>query len=118
MEARGFDYGVCITKLSVHPWTHWYKHPRIKYTQTALPAPNPAQVSGTTGRYSIVWLQLALNRQLAAGYIEGVELAVDGIYGAKTSQVAASYWQHKGWTKEFEVWGVGKNTIKALQKVW
>lgn len=31
IEARGFDYGVCITDLSKRPWTHWYKHPMIDY---------------------------------------------------------------------------------------
>nr|WP_295681480.1 NlpC/P60 family protein [uncultured Lachnoclostridium sp.] len=31
IEARGFNYGVCITNLSARPWTHWYEHPEIKY---------------------------------------------------------------------------------------
>ncbi|MDE7325768.1 MAG: hypothetical protein K2N63_05775, partial [Lachnospiraceae bacterium] len=116
VEARGFDYGVCITPLKGRPWTHWYKHPRIKYTQTALPAPDPAQINGTTGRYSIVWLQLALNRQLAAGCIQGAELAVDGVYGIKTAKMVAKYWQRKGWSEESEVWSVGRGTVKALGK--
>ena len=117
VEARGFDYGTCLTKLSARPWTHWYKHPRIKYTQTALPAPEPAKVGKATSRYSVVWLQLALNRQLAAGYIQGTALTVDGVYGAKTARVVAEYWRKKNWSKETEVWSVGKNTVKALQKV-
>ncbi len=116
VEARGFDYGVCITSLKSRPWTHWYKHPRIKYTQTALPAPSPQKASKTTDRYSVVWLQLALNRQLAAGYITGTALTVDGVYGTKTAQAAGAYWRKKGWTRENEIWGVGKNTLKALGK--
>lgn len=116
VDARGFDYGVCITKLSARLWTHWHRHPRIKYTQTALSAPDPAQINGTTGRYSIVWLQLALNRQLAAGCIQGAELTVDGVYGIKTVKMVAKYWQRKGWLEESEVWSVGRGTVKALGK--
>ena len=33
VEARGFDYGVCETKLSARPWTEWYKHPKIQYPE-------------------------------------------------------------------------------------
>ena len=116
VEARGFDYGVCITALKKCPWTHWYKHPKIQYTGTALPAPSPQKASKTTDRYSVVWLQLALNRQLAAGYITGTALTVDGVYGTKTAQAAGAYWRKKGWTRENEIWGVGKNTLKALGK--
>lgn len=117
VEARGFDYGVCITRLSTRLWTHWYRHPKIRYTGTALPAPSPAKVGRQTGRYSIVWLQLALNRQIAAGYIDSVvPLTVDGEYGRKTANAAGAYWRKKGWTKKLEVWSVGKNTVKALQR--
>lgn len=117
VEARGFDYGVCITPLRGRPWTHWYKHPKIKYTGTALALPSPEKVGKTTDRYSVVWLQLALNRQIAAGYIKGQPLYVDGVYGGSTARAAAAYWKKKGWTVKDEVWGVGKNTLKALQKV-
>ncbi len=117
VEARGFDYGVCITSLKSRPWTHWYKHPKIAYTSTALQAPSPQKIGKQTSIYSIVWLQLALNRQIAAGYIQGVVLTVDGVYGKKTAVATGTYWQRKGWSKEAEIWGVGKNTIKALQKV-
>lgn len=117
VEARGFNYGVCITPLKGRPWTHWYKHPQITYTQTALPAPSPAKVGKTTDRYSVVWLQIALNRQITIGYIKGKLLDVDGIYGSKTAQAAALYWQKKGWTTKDKVWGVGANTINALKKI-
>jgi len=118
VEARGFDYGVCITRLSVRPWTHWYKHHRIQYTEKMLPTPEPMQINGTTDRYSVVWLQLALNRQIKADYIQSAELTVDGVYGAKTARVVAEYWRKRGWGKqESEVWGVGKGTVKALQKI-
>lgn len=114
VEARGFDYGVCLTRLTARPWTHWYRHNRIKYTDTALPMPESAQINKVTSRYSIIWLQLALNRQIAAGNIKGEILDVDGVYGSRTAAITAVYWQHKGWTEKTEVWGVGKNTIKAL----
>ena len=116
VEARGFDYGVCLTALKSRPWTHWYKHPRIKYDNKAMLAPSPQKIGRTTDKYSVVWLQLALNRQIAEGIIEGKPLTVDGVYGAKTAILAAAYWKYKGWTKENEVWGIGKSTIKALGK--
>jgi hypothetical protein len=116
VEARGFDYGVCITQLNARPWTHWYRHNRIKYTEKMLPTPEPMQINGTTDRYSVVWLQLALNRQIEAGYIQGADLTVDGVYGAKTARVVAEYWKKKGWSKESEVWSIGKGTVQALQK--
>ncbi|ABX41186.1 NlpC/P60 family protein [Lachnoclostridium phytofermentans] len=34
VEARGFNYGVCITNLKDRPWTHWYEHPEINYNKT------------------------------------------------------------------------------------
>ncbi len=117
VEARGFDYGVCLTRLSARPWTHWYRHPRIKYTEKMLPTPEPAQVNGVTDRYSVVWLQLALNRQIKVGYIQSAELTVDGVYGAKTARAVAAYWRKRGWgNQEHEIWSVGKGTIKALGK--
>ena len=117
VEARGFEYGVCLTKLAERPWTHWYQHPKIRYAVKALPAPNPMKVGKTTGRYSIVWLQLALNQQIAAEFIKEPALEVDGVYGKRTAEAAAAYWQRKGWAKRDEVWGVGKNTVRALQRL-
>ncbi len=117
VEARGFDYGTCITVLKGRPWTHWYMHPKIKYDEKMLPEPSPKKIKKTSNRYSIAWLQLQLNAQIAAGYITGPVLTVDGVYGGKTAQAAAAYWRKKGWTKNEEIWGVGASTIKALQKM-
>lgn len=36
VEARGFDYGVCITELAKRPWTRWYKHPKIEYEEETM----------------------------------------------------------------------------------
>ncbi len=114
VEARGFDFGVCLTRLPTRPWTHWYRHNRIKYTDTALPMPESTQINKAAGRYPVIWLQLALNRQIAAGHIKGEILDVDGVYGSRTAATTAAYWQYKGWAEKTEVWGVGKNTVKAL----
>jgi len=38
------------------------------------------------------------------------------VYGKKTAVVTGTYWRKKGWTTKNEVWGVGKNTLKALSK--
>lgn len=116
VEARGFDYGTCITKLSARPWTHWYRHPKIQYSGVTLPAPSPAKVKKTSGRYAIVWLQLALNRQISAGEIPVAPLTVDRVYGRKTAVAVAEYWKRKRWSKKDEVWEVGKNTVTALSR--
>ncbi|MDE6876020.1 MAG: hypothetical protein K2P87_16435 [Lachnospiraceae bacterium] len=116
VEARGFDHGVCLTWLPARPWTHWYRHPKVKYTGTLLPDPYPAKISKTTSRYSVIWLQIALNRRISAGRIAGQALVVDGVYGSRTAKAAAAYWREKGWTTKDEVWGVGKSTIKELRK--
>ena len=120
VEARGFDYGVCITALKGRPLTHWYKHPKIKYSKATLPLPSPAKVGKTTDKYSIVWFQLALNRQLAGNTagrnVRPELLTVDGVYGSKTAKAAAAYWQRKGWSKKAEVWCIGANTVKALAR--
>lgn len=116
VEARGFDYGTCITALEGRPWTNWYMHPKINYDEKMLPVPSPKKIGKTTSRYSVVWLQLKLNEQIAAGYIAGQALAVDGVYGRGTAEVTAAYWRKKGWTKDSEIWGVGESTIKALQQ--
>lgn len=114
VKARVFDYGVCITRLSARPWVDWYRHPKIQYTGVALPA--PTKVKKTSEKYAIIWLQLALNRQVTRGYIPGEKLAVDGVYGKKTAQVVAEYWKRKGWGEKAEVWSVGAGTVKALGK--
>lgn len=112
VEARGFSYGVCITRLLSRPWTHWYKHNKIDYTNGTLPA--PSKVSNKTDKYSVVWLQLALNRHISIGEIPVAPLAVDGKYGTKTAVAVAKYWKLKGWGTKDKVWGIGKSTIKAL----
>ena len=79
VEARGFDYGVCLTSLKSCPWTHWYKHPRIKYDSKVMLTPSPQKIGKTTNIYSVVWLQLALNRQITEGIIKEQPLVVDGV---------------------------------------
>lgn len=38
-EARGFDYGTVITKLSDRPWTNWFQEVGISYDQQPTPTP-------------------------------------------------------------------------------
>ena len=114
VEARGFDHGVCITRLSERPFTHWYEHPEIAYTGRELPAPKIVSAKKDSDLYDVVWLQIALNRQIGKGKLSGKPIAVDGIYGRGTAEAAAKFWRKRGWTKKDEIWGIGKHTIKAL----
>jgi len=60
IEARGFDYGVCKTKLKDRPWKNWGMHLMIDYgkvdapaqtTSTSMPtgAPRPTLKKGSKG---------------------------------------------------------------------
>lgn len=115
VEARGYDYGVCIKKLSGRGWTHWYHHPKIQYTDKALPVPL-LTIKKTSAVQDIVWLQLALNRQIAAGHINLPALVVDGQWGAKTAAAVKAFFAYKKWLATGSGYSVGKNTIKALAR--
>lgn len=115
VEARGYEYGVCITRLSGRPWTHWYQHPKIQYTDKALPVPL-LTIKKTSAVQDIVWLQLALNRQIAAGHINLPALVVDGQWGAKTAAAVKAFFAYKKWLAAGAGYSAGKNTIKALAK--
>ena len=115
IEARGFSYGTCITKLKDRNWTHWYKHPNIQYTDKQLPT--PVKVTQASDKYSVVWLQMQLNRQIAAKHISVPVLTVDGCYGAKTAEAVLAYFKYKGWSTNWSGKQIGKNTVKALTKV-
>lgn len=117
VEARGAQYGITILRLQNRSWTHWYKHPEISYTDNALPPPAPAKVNKSTSRYSIIWLQIALNRQAALKHINVPLLEVDGIYGAKTAAAVLAYRAYKGWSLKGQPGtAIAAGTIKALSK--
>ena len=59
VEARGFDYGTCITDLKKRPWTHWYKHSKIDYSNAV---PNKAIKYDITAQMSVDEIQQVLDK--------------------------------------------------------
>lgn len=43
-EARGFDYGTVITKLSERPWTNWFQDVGINYDKKPTPGKDKAMI--------------------------------------------------------------------------
>lgn len=83
VEARGYDYGVCITKLAGRGWTNWYQHPKIEYTDKTIPAPY-GTITNRSSKTDIMWLQINLNRAIIEGKLQIPLLVVDGVWGTKT----------------------------------
>lgn len=101
VEARGFDHGVCVTKLTNRPWTHWYKHPLISYDpKVSMPAHD---IIKTSPFEDIIWLQWR------------VGAIADGQYGPKTAQAYKAFANFRGWNNVTGYY-VGKNGRKALCK--
>lgn len=98
VEARGFNYGVVITKLKERKWTHWFKNPFITYADVPTPAPTPTggkcmvELSvlkkGSKGDEvtSLQWLLFSL------GFKDqnGKSLDRDGSFGGKTEYAVKS----------------------------
>jgi cell wall-associated NlpC family hydrolase len=98
-EARGFDYGVCITKLEERQWTHLYKHNSISYDPAdSVPTSDITPTSRVT---DILWLQWRVGE------------VTDGKYGPDTAEAYRNFTRYKGWQQPTG-WYVGKNGIKAL----
>ena len=101
VEARGFDFGTCITRLTDRPWTHWYQHSSVSYNP-ADSAPE-RDITNKSSLKDILWLQWRLG------------VVTDGIYGPKTAAAYKQFARSRGWNKPTG-WYVGKNGIKALCK--
>lgn len=112
VEAKGFDDGTVITKLSDRPWTHWYEHKEIEIVSDKLEVPSEPIIK-TSEVYNIVWLQIMLNQQILRGRIKCKELVVDGKYGDKTASAIRLWQAYKKWTVGTGFF-VGVNTIKSL----
>lgn len=99
VEARGFKYGVCVTRLGARPWTHWYQHPVVS---RELNDNTPIKdITPKSTLEDIVWLQWRLG------------VTIDGVYGPKTAKAYRKFARSKGWKKP-SGWYVGKNGMKAL----
>jgi len=96
IEARGFDYGVVLTKLKSRPWTHWLEIPGLDYSaggEEAKPPATPSVPSGSRPALRkgdkgihVKDMQALL---ISKGYLLPV-FGVDGDFGNETeSQVLA-----------------------------
>lgn len=117
IEARGFNYGVVLTKLKDRKWLHWYQLPGLKYVtgsgeSTPQSAPaitvKPVLTKGATGQY-VVELQKKL---LSLGYSLPI-YGADGDFGTETYNAVIAFQKASGLVVDGEV---GKNTWAALDK--
>ena len=93
VEARGFNYGVEITRLSERRWTHWFENPFIEYKK-----PDPEEKIMIT----VVELKkgskgpevFAVQSILRAKNIKddsGADLATDSSFGKRTEQAVKRF---------------------------
>jgi len=117
VEARGFNYGVVITKLKDRPWTDWAELPEslIDYEKSTAETPKKTSLgtrnllvkSPYMSGNDVVELQTRLN---ALGYNCG---KVDGEYGPKTKSAVKAFQRDNGLTVD----GIfGKMSYAALMK--
>lgn len=118
VEARGYKYGVVITKLSSRPWTHWGKIKDVEYDTVTVD--KPALIVSKYLKYhrgkqcdaQVIALQERL-RELGyyAGKIDGwfgsgtrgavedfqsdAHIEVDGVVGRETTEALGGTWQGK-----------------------
>lgn len=112
VEAKGFDYGVVISRLEKTTFTHWLKIPYIAYanvgatipptkddddTQTTTPTGGEKKVNVTLTQLSkgskgaeVKSLQALLNAKNNAG------LKIDGDFGSATEKQAIAYMKKMG----------------------
>ena len=119
VEARGFAYGVVMTRLSARPWTNWCECPYLAYGASAAALPDAIADAyplgfgerslrlGHTGA-DVACLQRAL---IALDYSVG-KWGCDGDFGTATHNALAAYQHSKNLTSD----GVcGPKTRAALE---
>ncbi len=115
VEARGYKYGVVITKLSSRPWTHWGKIKDVEYDTVTVdkPALIISKLLKYTSRKTCDPQVIALQERLKElGYYDG---KIDGWFGSGTRNAVWSFQDdvHIGVDGK-----VGPETTKALGGVW
>lgn len=114
IEARGYAYGVVVSKLSTQKWTNWGKLKNVTYTESTKPKPEFARElkykSSSLMRGTDV--KALQNLLTTAGQSVG---AIDGIFGKRTRNAVKSYQR----IKKLKVDGIaGEKTIISLGGVW
>ena len=113
VEARGYKYGVVISKLSTQKWTNWGRLKEVEYIDSQDNRPEFTRLlkykSGMMRGEDVKELQTLLTK---AGQAPGV---IDGIFGRKTRDAVRSFQR----AKKLKVDGIaGKNTVSALGGIW
>lgn len=113
IEARGYQYGVVVSKLSTQKWTNWGRLKNVEYLKAVEPKPEFTRLLKYKTKMmrgdDVKSLQILLTK---AGQSVG---ATDGIFGKKTRDAVKSFQR----IKKLSVDGIaGKKTITALGGVW
>lgn len=108
-EARGFDFGTVISKLSDRPFTHWFQEVGISYDQEPQPTPGKDKImielevlkktTPTMKGPNVLVFQSMMNT-LGIRDDEGKELDEDSHFGKRSEQAAIRYQKKVGLTPD------------------
>lgn len=107
-EARGFDYGTVITKLSDRPWTNWFQEVGISYDQQPTPTPGGGfdvkvktlkrNADGSAMVDPNVLVFQSMMNTLKIRDDDGRELVEDSHYGKRSEQACKRFQKLRGLT--------------------
>lgn len=100
-EARGFDFGTVISKLSDRPFTHWFQEVGISYDQQPTPTPGGGfdvkvktlkrNADGSAMVDPNVLVFQSMMNTLKIRDDEGKELVCDSHYGKRSEQACKRF---------------------------
>jgi peptidoglycan hydrolase-like protein with peptidoglycan-binding domain len=107
-EARGFDFGTVITKLSDRPWTNWFQEVGINYDQHPTPTPGGGfevkvktlkrNADGSAMVDPNVLVFQSMMNTLKIRDDDGRELVEDSHYGKRSEQACKRFQKLRGLT--------------------
>lgn len=107
-EARGFDFGTVITKLSDRPWTNWFQEVGISYEKQPTPAPGDGfdvkvktlkrNADGSAMVDPNVLVFQSMMNTLKIRDDDGRELVEDSHYGKRSEQACKRFQKLRGLT--------------------
>lgn len=107
-EARGFDFGTVITKLSDRPWTNWFQEVGISYEKQPTPAPGGGfdvkvktlkrNADGSAMVDPNVLVFQSMMNTLKIRDDDGRELVTDSHYGKRSEQACKRFQKLRGLT--------------------
>lgn len=107
-EARGFDFGTVITKLSDRPWTNWFQEVGISYDQQPTPTPGDGfdvkvktlkrNADGSAMVDPNVLVFQSMMNTLKIRDDDGRELVEDSHYGKRSEQACKRFQKLRGLT--------------------